>query len=204
MPAVNAAGPGIAARISSPHSENVKRTLLLFVQAFCVAAATAQEQKPDPAKDLAAPLRKFDANKDGRLSADELKQARQAHNRGGREPQPDAGTWRETLQRQERQFIERWKKDFDSNGDGKLDDAERGELRDVWKVLAEKYTSIRDLVTAKYDRNDDGELNDAERNASRGESERLRQEAENQCISEWRERKKKEKEKAAAPEKTPP
>jgi hypothetical protein len=62
-------------------------------------------------------------------------------------------------------------------------------MREVWKQIAARYTTIRETLTAKYDRNDDGELNDGERNASRFESNRLRREAEDQCIAEWRAKK---------------
>ncbi|HWB04683.1 MAG TPA: hypothetical protein VG796_16765 [Verrucomicrobiales bacterium] len=152
-------------------------------------AAAQEEKKSDASKDLPAALRKFDKDRDGKLTGDELKMARQAHNRGGREPEPNPNRWREQLQRQERDFNERHRKDFDSSGDGKLDDAERNEMREVWKQIAARYTTIRETLTAKYDRNDDGELNDGERNASRFESNRLRREAEDQCIAEWRAKK---------------
>jgi hypothetical protein len=156
----------------------------------CLTLASAQEApKPDAAKDLPAPLRKFDRDRDGKLTGDELKLARQSHNRGGRDAEPDADRWKEILQRQEKEFSERHRKDFDANNDGKLDDAERGEMRGVWNRITVKLTAIRETVTAKYDRNDDGELNDGERFASRDESNRLRREAEDQCIAEWRAKK---------------
>ncbi len=77
---------------------------------------------------------------------------------------------------------------FDLNGDGRLDDGERRELRGVWQKIAEQFTSVRVTITEKYDRNDDGELNDQERNASRDESDRLRRGIEDQCVQEWRDK----------------
>jgi Ca2+-binding EF-hand superfamily protein len=163
----------------------VKKTVLIFQLACASMVAAQNAAKPDASKDLAPALRKFDLDHDGKLTGDELKLARQAHNRGGRDPLPDAGTWKEMLQRQEKDFADRHRKDFDANGDGKLDDTERGEMREVWKQIAAKLTSIRDTIIAKYDRNDDGQLNDGERRASRDESNRLRREAEDQCLAAW-------------------
>jgi hypothetical protein len=162
------------------------RTFAFISVILGVIPAVAQDdKKPAAASELAAPLRKFDRDKDGKLTGDELKAARQSHNRGGREAEPSARRWREILERQEKEFARRREKDFDSSGDGKLDDRERAEMREVWKAIAGRYNNIRDVLTAKYDRNDDGELNDQERNASRSESDRLRREAEEQCLNEW-------------------
>lgn len=164
----------------------VKKTIFIIALA-CAALAGAQDaKKPDASQDLAAPLRKFDSNHDGKLTGDELKLARQAHNRGGRDAEPGPARMKEILQRNEREFTRRREKDFDTNSDGKLDDAERNTMRKVWQKVAERYLKIRETITAKYDRNDDGELNDGEREASRTESDRLRKEIEDQCINEWR------------------
>jgi hypothetical protein len=187
--AANTAAGGIARRRTEAHRSGVKR-IAIVLQLACAAFAAAQDaSKPDASKDLPAPLRKFDTDHDGKLTGDELKLARQSHNRGGREIEPNAGRWKEILQRQEKDFADRFRKDFDANGDGKLDDTERGEMREVWKQVAARLTTIRDTITAKYDRNDDGELNDGERRASRDESNRLRREAEDQCLAEWRAKK---------------
>jgi hypothetical protein len=167
----------------------VKKPVIILHLALAAAALAQDAPKSDDSKDLAPALRRFDKDKDGKLAGDELKLARQAHNRGGREIEPNPGRWKEMLQRQERDFTSRFRKDFDTNSDGNLDDMERGEMREVWKLVAAKLTTIRDSITSKYDRNDDGELNDGERRASREESNRLRREAEDQCLNEWRAKK---------------
>ncbi|HEX2746354.1 MAG TPA: hypothetical protein VHM91_00035 [Verrucomicrobiales bacterium] len=164
----------------------MKRIVFLLALASLSSAPAQETPQPDASKDLPPTLKKYDRDHDGKLTGDELKLARQAHNRGGRDAEPDAGRWREILQRQEKEFTERRRKDFDTNSDGKLDDGERNELRAVWKLISVRLTTIRDTITAKYDRNDDGELNDGERYASRDESNRLRREAEDQCIAEWK------------------
>jgi EF hand len=163
--------------------------LLLLLTAVCV---TAQAPKPAAAPSaLAAPLRKFDTNRDGMLSADEQRLARQSHSRGGREAEPTARRWRDMLERSEKDFQRRRERDFDLNKDGKTDAREQEELRKVWRTVAQRYAAVRDEITAKYDRNDDGELNEQERNASRSESDRRRREEEDKSIAGWR--------KAAAP-----
>jgi len=164
------------------------KTIAVISVILGVAPAAAQDDKKPAESGLAAPLRKFDRDKDGKLTGDELKAARQAHNRGGRDAEPNPNRWREILERQEKEFTRRREKDFDTSGDGKLDDGERGEMREVWRTIAGRYKNVREAMTAKYDRNDDGELNEQERNASRSESDRLRRQAEDQGITEWRAR----------------
>jgi EF hand len=164
----------------------MRKCALLILIGLCVPAGAQEGATPAGAGELAAPLRKFDRDGDGRLSGEELKLARQAHNRGGRDAEPGPGRWREILARQEREFVRRRERDFDANGDGKVDDHERGAMRAVWKRIADQYAELRATITAKYDRNDDGELNDRERNASRQESDRLRREIEDRCLDEWR------------------
>lgn len=154
-------------------------TAWLFVLA--VVPAVAQDRKT-----LAGPLRKFDANRDGKLEGRELVLARQAHNRGGREAEPNPGRWRDLLERLEREFMNRRRRDFDENGDGKLDGGEERDARKVWEAISEGMTRIREEVTAKYDRNDDGELNEAERGDSRKETDRMRRELEERVMAERR------------------
>ena len=161
---------------------------LLLILISAVLSLAQEPAKPGSPDDLAAPLRKFDGNKDGRLADDELKAARQEHNRGGREAEPHARRWSEQLDRREKEFTQKRQRDFDLNADGKLDDNERKEMRAVWEKIAGKFTALRVTVTAKYDRNDDGELNEQERNASRQESDRLRREIEDQDVKEWQEK----------------
>jgi hypothetical protein len=53
---------------------------------------------------------------------------------------------------------------FDKNGDGKLDDAERAQMKAAWEAKrAERHKE----ALAKYDTNKDGKLDDAERTALR-------------------------------------
>lgn len=130
----------------------------------------------------------FDSNKDGKLTGDEAKMARQSHNRGGREAEPSPRKWREQLERRERDFAKERQRDFDLNSNGKLDDSEKKELHAVWQKIAEKLTALKATFIERYDRNDDGELNEQERNASRTESDRLRRETEDQFVKEWRSR----------------
>ena len=156
---------------------------------LCPVLSIAQEAaRPGAADDLAAPLRKFDRDKDGKLTGDEMVRARQEHNRGGREAEPNPRRWGELLERREKEFTQQRQRDFDLNGDGKLDDSEKKELRAVWQLIAEKFTALRVTITEKYDRNDDGELNEQERDASRQESDRLRREIEDQFVKQWREK----------------
>ena len=160
------------------------QTLLLCLLSLSVPAQ--DKPAPDPAKQLAFPLRKYDLNKDGLLTGDEVRLARQAHNRGGREAEPTENRWRDILSRLENEFTRRRRKDFDLNGDGKTEGPEQEEMRKVWRKIAERYSVVRREITAKYDRNDDGELSEQERNDSREESERRRREIEERAVTEWR------------------
>jgi len=53
---------------------------------------------------------------------------------------------------------------FDKNGDGKLDDAERADLRAAFKA---KRAEHRAAMLSRFDKNGDGKLDDAERTAMR-------------------------------------
>lgn len=158
---------------------------LLLLALPAPAFAQAENLLPPPAEQLARPLRRFDANRDGLLTGDELKKARQAHNRGGRDAEPTR-RWRDILGRLENDFRRRRAQEFDLNKDGRTEGPEREEMRKVWQQMAAAFTKVRDEITVKYDRNDDGELNEEERNASRQESERRRSEIEDKVINEWR------------------
>lgn len=161
----------------------VLRTLPVLLGALCLlpSAPVAAQQNS-----LAKPLRKFDRNGDGRLEGDELRLARQAHNRGGRPAEPNPGRWRDILDRLEREFLRRREKDFDTDNSGQLSGEERQQARSAWRKIATEITTLRDDITARYDRNDDGELNDDERNASRAESERRRREIEESIMAAWK------------------
>lgn len=131
-----------------------------------------------PEEALPRPLRRFDTNKDGKLTGEELMLARQAHNRGGRPAEPTADQWRETLGRFKNQWMRRNMDVLDLNGDGTLDEAERERMERAWREIAEGITAVRVEITKKYDENDDGELNNEERQKSRRESDRRRREVE--------------------------
>jgi hypothetical protein len=186
MRAVFAAGEGIASRREIQNAGGVKCLLSILVLGTGVFAQEAPKASPS---DLAPPLRRFDRDRDGKLNAAEMKAARQAHNRGGREAEPNPRRWKEQLVRREREFTREREKDFDADGNGELNDPERKGLREVWQRVAAELTTLRVAITEKYDRNDDGELNDQERNASRQESDRQRREIEERCLREWREKK---------------
>jgi Ca2+-binding EF-hand superfamily protein len=159
----------------------VLRSIFPWLLALSIAASTSAQQNS-----LAKPLRKFDRNGDGRLEGDELRLARQAHNRGGRPAEPNPGRWRDMLERLEREFLRRREKDFDADANGQLSDGERQQARTIWRKIAGEITMLREDITARYDRNDDGELNDAERTASRSESEQRRREIEDRIVAAWR------------------
>jgi hypothetical protein len=158
---------------------------ILFI---CSGVLAQEAPKAASPNDLAPPLRRFDRDHDGKLDAAEMKEARQAHNRGGREAEPNPRRWKEQLERREKEFVRERLRDFDANGDGKLDDKEAKAREQVWQRIAAEFTKLRAVMTQKYDRNDDGELNDEERNASRQESDRLRREIEDRCVREWKEK----------------
>ena len=159
--------------------------LLLLLVPSALLAEADKAAPADRAKELAWPLRKYDANHDGLLTGDEVRLARQAHNRGGRDAEPSENRWREILGRLENEFSRRRRKDFDLNNDGKTEGPEQEAMRQVWKKIAGRYSVVRQEVTAKYDRDDDGELSEQERNDSRGESERRRREVEDGVMADW-------------------
>ena len=154
--------------------------------AVLLLALSAAMARSQDAGALAGPLRRFDTDRNGRLDGDELTFARQAHNRGGRDAEPTPRRWKELLERLERDFLERRRRDFDTSGDDRLDDAERNEARKVWKSLTDQLGTLRRDITARYDRNDDGELDNRERDASRPEFERRRRELEDKAITAWK------------------
>lgn len=151
------------------------RPIAFLFSALVLATAAAAEP-------LAEPLRKFDKDKDGKLTGDELVKARQSHRRGGREAEPSSRKWKEILDRIRGGWEERNQSKFDRDGKG-LSPEERKEMEAVWKRTAERLTALRDEILRKYDRNDDGELNDAERSASRPESERRRLQVEQEELA---------------------
>ena len=114
----------------------MKRFVSILCVCLCSGVPAQEAPKPGSTNDLAAPLRRFDRNKDGQLDEAEMKDARQTHNRGGREAEPNPRKWREQLDRREKEFVRTREKDFDADGDGKLNDAEKKGQREVWGRIA--------------------------------------------------------------------
>lgn len=141
-----------------------------------------------PAQDspLARPLRKFDQNKDGKLTGEELVLARQAHNRGGKELEFDARRLQEFMDRRKQDWKRQQTKFLDENGDGQVDEAEERRAETVWAEIAKEYEQLRKDLLRKYDRNDDGELNGPEREASRGENNSRRNSIEQKVMERYR------------------
>ncbi|MDB6071933.1 MAG: hypothetical protein JWL81_3104 [Verrucomicrobiales bacterium] len=135
---------------------------------------------------LPKPLRKFDADKDGKLTGDELIRARQAHNRGGREPEVREGQWKEILERRKKTWLQQQNGNLDLNKDGNLDDAEKERAEKIWGEIADGLGKLRWEILKKYDKNDDGDLNQTEREASRKESDERRAAIEKQAMESHR------------------
>lgn len=135
---------------------------------------------------LAKPLRKFDQNKDGKLTGEELVLARQAHNRGGRELEFDARRMKEFMDRRKAEWKEQQTKFLDTNGDGKIDGEESQRADTIWAEIEKEYDLLRKDLLRKYDKNDDGELNGPEREASRGENNSRRNSLEQKVMDKFR------------------
>jgi EF hand len=58
------------------------------------------------------------------------------------------------------------KEKFDANKDGKIDDAERGQMKDAMKAM---HAQKKAEMLAKFDANKDGQLDDAEKDAMKAE-----------------------------------
>lgn len=131
---------------------------------------------------LAKPLRKFDKNKDGKLIGEELVNARQAHNRGGKELDFNPRRIEEFMERRRNNWFNTHKATLDSNKDGSLDDTEKAQAEKMWAEIAQESEKIRKEITRKYDKNDDGELTGQERDASRREFDQLRSDSEKRIM----------------------
>ena len=132
---------------------------------------------------LAKPLRKFDANKDGKLTGDEQALARQAFNRGGRNLENNGRPNREFFERRKKNWKEQQMTFLDLNGNGTLEDDENKRADLVWGEISAEFEKVRSEITRKYDTNDDGELTQQEREASRGEMEIIRREIETRVMA---------------------
>lgn len=135
---------------------------------------------------LAKPLQAFDLNKDGKLTGDELVQARQAHHRGGQSLAPDLRRYQDFLSRRKAEWLQKHQEFLDGNGDGKLDETETQRTDVIWAEIAARYDIVRLEIIRKYDLNDDGRLTDAERTASQAEANQRRIAIEHQVMGEYR------------------
>jgi len=109
-------------------------------------------------------LKKYDADKDGKLSESELEQMKK--DREGKRGKGRPGR-EEMLKR------------FDKDGDGELSDTERAEMR---KAMSERRgdPGKREEMLKQFDKDGDGQLNEEERAAARAEMEKRRKERENE------------------------
>lgn len=142
---------------------------------------------PAPAQTsaLPKPLRKFDQDKNGKLIDEELVQARQAHNRGGREPEINPNRWKEMMERRRGQWFRENQTRLDLDKDGSLNGAETAKAEEAWKETADGFAAIQTALTRQFDRNDDGDLTREERQASRRESEKQRTELEKSILQKF-------------------
>ena len=145
--------------------------------ALTLGAVSAQDSP------LAKPLRKFDTNKDGKLTGDEQTLARQAFNRGGRNLENGGRPNREFSERRKKNWKEQQITFLDLNGNGTLEDNETKRADLIWEEIGAEIEKIRIGITEKYDKNDDGELTQQEREASRGEFETKRREIETKVMA---------------------
>ena len=133
---------------------------------LCVSVASAQEEGAKKGRrggprgggfDREEVIKKYDADKDGKLSDDEKAEARKAM-------QADFAKRREEMT-----------KKYDKDGDGKLSEEERAELRKEFGGRGgpggrERDPKAREEFMKKYDKDGDGKLSEEERKAipSRG------------------------------------
>ena len=151
------------------------RSTALFALTF--GAVSAQDSP------LAEPLRKFDSNKDGKLTGGEQDQARQAFNRGGRNLENNGRPNREFFERRKRSWKEQQMKFLDVNGNGTLEEDETKRADLIWEEISTGFEKFRAEIIRKYDKNDDGELTQQERETSRGEMETKRREVETKVMA---------------------
>jgi hypothetical protein len=143
-----------------------------------VSASAPAAPPRDAANDLAKPLRKYDTNKDGKLTGEEMRLARQAFNRGGKAPEMSADDWQGVLDYFKGDWRKRNFSKLDLNADGKLDDAEKERVQKIWDRIAAQLTSTRVELVLRYDKNDDGNVTREERKAFDPEFSRRRFEIE--------------------------
>lgn len=161
---------------------------VLLAGLLTAGSAPGQDRKRDardandPSRDLARPLRKFDTNKDGKLTGDEVRLARQAFNRGGKDPEMTADLWQGILDYYFGEWRKRNYKVFDTDADGKLNDGEKEQAKKLWEEVPPQLVTLRDELIRKYDKNDDGNVTKDERRPYESEFNRRREEIEQAII----------------------
>jgi len=110
---------------------------------------------PTPASGLSATdaeiLKRYDLNHDGKLDDNEVAAAMEQNREAA-----DAGRAKRLEQLEKRR--QAWLGEFDRNGDGKLDPAERAAMERTLRVRLER----RPRLLKRFDTDGDGKLNDAE------------------------------------------
>ncbi len=139
-----------------------------------------------PVPTLAAPLQKYDSDHDGKLNPTELKTARQAHRRGGRDAEPKPERWKQFMNGLRDDLLAKHITTFDADKDGKVQGPEHETFLHVWTEIEKEYLVLRYELVAKYDHNDDGELNDKERFEGRPETIRRRKQIVEATIAKWK------------------
>ena len=155
------------------------KCIVLFTSicAFTLSGVVAEESP------LAQPLRKFDANNDGKLTGDELVLARQAFNRGGKGLENGPKFFKEVSERRRKNWKEQQAKVLDLNGNGMLEEDENKRADMIWAEMSGEFDKVRAELLKKYDKNDDGELTQQEWEASRGEFDAKRKAIEDKVMA---------------------
>ena len=155
------------------------KPIVLCAALFALAPGSLSAQDSP----LAKPLRSFDVNNDGKLTGDEVVQAQQAFNRGGKKLENGGRSPKEFSERRKRYWLEQQAKALDLNGDGSLQENESKRAEIIWNQISGEFDKIRAELLRKYDKNNDGELNEQERDASRGEYEARRKAIEEKAMA---------------------
>ena len=150
---------------------------LFFFSLLLFGTGSAQDSP------LAKPLRSFDGNNDGKLTGEEMVQAQQAFNRGGKKLENGGRSPKEFAERRKRGWLEQQTKALDLNGNGSLEENETKRAEVIWGQISGEFDKVRSELLRKYDKDNDGELNQQERNASRGEFEARRKAIEEKAMA---------------------